>query len=572
MLDLATIDVLRADHPLLTLAIVIVVGTCLGLAARRLRLPAITGQILGGVALGQTESVLFDDAHLSALQPLTHFALGLMAVTVGAHLNVRKLRNAGRRLVFILLAEVTLVPALVFGAVWTFGHTTKTLALLLAASAIATAPATIVAVAKEARARGIFVKTLIGAVALNNMACMFLFEVARAFTAPINGGGDGGVDLIAGPLGKLGLALLIGGAVALAMETAGRFFTRSDRLATAGMISIVTTLGLASYLGASPLLACLFLGLVQANVMLTKETLVDSIFEDFQPVILAVFFTLAGLHLSFEHAATAGMLALLLFVARAAGKLLAGRAAMHLARAPEKVRKNLGMALIPQAGVAVALVILIQDDPDFAHVSELFSAAVLTVVTFNEILGPLLARLALERCGEAGMDRLRLIDFLQEENIVTDFHAATKREAIQRLVDLLVHSHHLQIDRDALLASVLERERQASTCFGGGLAVPHGILPDGHRMAGVMAISRGGLEFPTPDGRPVHCMVLLVTAEAERDRHLQVLGTLARMIGIDPVFQARLFDAKSPAHASELLHGEESEHFNYFLEDEPATA
>jgi hypothetical protein len=67
-------------------------------------------------------------------------------------------------------------------------------------------------------------------------------------------------------------------------------------------------------------------------------------------------------------------------------------------------------------------------------------------------------------------------------------------------------------------------------------------------------------------------MVLLVTAEAERDRHLQVLGTLARMIGIDPVFQARLFDAKSPAHASELLHGEESEHFNYFLEDEPATA
>ena len=110
-----------------------------------------------------------------------------------------------------------------------------------------------------------------------------------------------------------------------------------------------------------------------------------------------------------------------------------------------------------------------------------------------------------------------------------------------------------------------EREAQASTCLGGGLAVPHGILPSGYPMVGAMALSREGLGFETPDGRPVHCMVLLGTSPEERDRHLQVLAALARTIGVDPAFQEQLFNSTSAAHAWEILHGEDSEDFNYFL-------
>jgi mannitol/fructose-specific phosphotransferase system IIA component (Ntr-type) len=200
-------------------------------------------------------------------------------------------------------------------------------------------------------------------------------------------------------------------------------------------------------------------------------------------------------------------------------------------------------------------------------VAGFFSAVVLTVVTVNEIVGPILARLALERAGEVGRDRLRLIDFLQEEHIVTNFRANSMEDAIERLTDLLLRTHETPATREQLLASVLEREAEQSTCLGGGLAVPHGILPEGGAMAGVMAISREGLPFATPDGRPVHCMVLLATANEERQRHLQVLATLARTVGVDRAFQAQLFDARHAAHAYELLHGEESEDFNYFLED-----
>jgi mannitol/fructose-specific phosphotransferase system IIA component (Ntr-type) len=294
----------------------------------------------------------------------------------------------------------------------------------------------------------------------------------------------------------------------------------------------------------------------------------DRIFDDFEPAILTVFFTLAGMHLSLDHLERAGLLAALYLGARTMGKLLAADLALRAAQATEAVRRNLGLALVPQAGVAVGLVLLIQEDPRFADLSGLFAAVVLTVVTINEIVGPVLTRLALARAGEVGRDRLRLIDFLQEEQILTDFSADSKQAAIERLVDLLIRTHGLRgVDRDALLASVLDRERQGSTCLGGGLAVPHGILPDGETMVGVMALSREGLDFETPDGRPVHCLVLLGTAPDERERHLQVLAALARTVGSDHDFQGQLFDAESPAHAYELLHGEESEHFNYFMEE-----
>ncbi len=559
------VDLLHHAGPLLILAIIIMVGIVFGSAARRVGLPGITGQILAGIVMGQAGLQLFEPEALESLEPLTRIALGLIAVTVGAHLSVKRLRNAGRRLFLLMLAESLVIPLVVFGALWGTGITSPDLALLLGAVAIATAPATIVAIVKETRSKGVFVKTLVAAVALNNMSCIILFEVARSFTAmgaPADSNGPA-----TGPAGDLLLAVAIGGAIAIAMEQYARLAVRPDRVATGAVVALVLTAGLAAALDVSSLLACLVLGMIQSNVTRTRNHLVDSVFADFEPAILAIFFTLAGMHLPFEALAAGGAAAGVYFVARFAGKLLAAEVAMRMARATDRVRRNLGLALIPQAGVAVGLVIVIQGDPAFAEVAGLFTGIVLSVVTINEVVGPLLTRIALGRAGEIGRDRIRLIDFLQEENIAVDFRADAKEAAIARLVDLTISSHELHgIDRKALLQSVLDREAEASTCLGGGLAVPHGILPEGYPMVGVMAISREGLDFDTPDGVKVHCVVLLATAPEERDRHLQVLASLARTIGIDLAFQDELFNAMSPAHAYEILHGEESEDFNYFLE------
>jgi fructose PTS system EIIBC or EIIC component len=552
--------------PLLTLAIVIVAGVAFGSLARLVGLPGITGQILVGIVIGSGLHV-FEERSVEGLRPVTHFALGLMAVSVGAHLNLKRMRNAGKRLALLLVGEGLITPLVVLLAVRWMPGMSLGASLLLGAIAVSTAPATIVALVKETRSKGVFVKTLVAAVALNNMACILLFELARSYAhAEITGATTG---LVRALLVPLVLPALLGAAAAVGMQAANRMVVRPDLLSTAGFLAILLTSGLSDYLGVSPLLSCLFLGIVQTNLTPAREKLVDTLFANFEPAILAVFFTLAGMELHFDHARTFGLVALAYFAARAAGKLVATGVAMRLAGATERVRRFLGLSLLPQAGLAIGLVLLLQDDEVLqqqAGTVELLLGVVLTAVTLSELVGPVLTRVALSRSGELGMDRSRLLDFIQEENIVTGFDAGTKEEAIERLVDHMIRSHHLDVDRRTLLETVLEREAQASTCLGGGLAVPHATLPDGHPMVGVMGISREGLAFPTPDGRPVHCVALFGTSKQERERHLQVLATLARTVGTDPAFQDRLFHATSPAHAAEILHGEASEGFNYFLE------
>ena len=566
----AALEVLHHAEPLLLLAMILVAGTICGALFRLLGLPGITGQILGGIALGGAGLGLFSEHSLSGLEPITDIALSLIAVTVGAHLHIPRLRNAVRRLSYLLLAESTITPLLVGSAVYLLGDVSLELAILFAAVSIDTAPATIVALVREARAKGVFVKTLIAAVALNNTACIVVFELSRALIATDFELRSDQLWTLHGPLSQILGPLLLGSFAAVVLDRVTRLKLGPERIATAAVATLMLTSSLASAVGISPMLACLVLGAVQTNIAQSRSHLIDSVFATFEPAILSVFFTLAGMHLSLEHLNLAGLIAVVFFFARFGGKLLASNLALRAAGATDRVRRNLGLALVPQAGVAVGLVLLIQEDGRFEAVAGLFTAVVLSVVTLNEIVGPVLTRAALQRAGEVGRDRLRLIDFLQEEHIVTDFVAPTKEIAISRLVDLMLRGRGTGsgcIDRERLLASVLERESQGSTCLGGGLAVPHGILPEGEPMAGVMALSRRGLAFDTPDGRPVHCMVLLGTAPEERDRHLQVLAVLARTVGSDRDFQERLVDSRSPAHAYELLHGEESEDFNYFMDD-----
>ena len=122
-------------------------------------------------------------------------------------------------------------------------------------------------------------------------------------------GGGFGSDL-AGQLSELLVAAGIGAGTAIVMDVFTRFAVRPDRLATAAVVALVFASGVADALDVSPMLACLFLGFVQTNLTRTREQLVDSVFADFEPAILTVFFTLAGMHLSLDQIGLAGLVAL----------------------------------------------------------------------------------------------------------------------------------------------------------------------------------------------------------------------------------------------------------------------
>jgi PTS system fructose-specific IIC component len=562
-------SILPSDSPLFVLAVLLASGALCGQMARKVHLPSVTGQILAGILLGPSVFHVFGHEAAEGLRPIVHFALGLIAVDVGTHLHLRRLRNAFRRLGILLLLEVTLTPLLVYLALVLGLRQDWTFAVLFGALAISTAPATVLAIVKETRAKGVYVRTLIAAVALNNIACIALFEMASAAVKVTLDPGNSTttVDVLLAPLVQLGGAVLLGGTVGLALILGTKHVIQTEQVTTVSIISIFLTTGIADFLDISNLLACLFLGVTIVNLAPEKEEIGHRVFVNFEPAVLAVFFTLAGFELNFEFLTSGWVLVMLFVLSRAAGKIGSGFVAMTLAGGTTNVRRYLGLGLIPQAGVAVGLLLQLGDDPIFESISPLVLAVGVASVAVNEIVGPITTRVGLARSGNLGQDRPRLIDFIHEENIATDFQAATKEEALGKLVDLLINSHGLQLDRDDFLAEILARESIMSSCIGRGLAVPHGSLPEGADLVGVMAINRTGLPLESPDGLPLRCLVLLAAPPEDGGRFMEVQGVLARNIGANYSLQLQLYNAKSAAHAYEVLHAEEFEDINYFLAD-----
>jgi len=556
-------------NTLLILAVILVTGTISGAIAKQFHLPSVTGQIACGILLGTSVLGVLNEKSLHTLEPLVDFALGLMAVTVGSHLNFRRLKVARHRLFFLLILEATLTPFLVYGGVTLLSQTPWYTALLLAAIAVETAPATMLALVKETDSKGTFVTTLMAAVALNNLLCIVLFELARTISraAIAPAGAFVAADLIV-PLIQIGKSLLLGFVSGTTLIACTRNLIRSDRLATLSLTAILLTAGIAAQLDLSVLLACLCFGVTLANLTPEKEEIGHRVFDSFESAIFAVFFTVAGMELRFGSLATGGFLAAIVFSARAVGKLSAGWLGMTLAGATPRFRSWIGVSMLPQAGLSIGLMLLIAEDETFASISDLFLAVVLTLVLMNEAVGPILTRLGLRRSGDFGRRRARVLDFLSEHNITTRLVGPTKAAAIRQLVDLAVSVHKLPLDANSLFDEVMKAEAATSTCVGAGLALPHARLEAGDRIIGAMGISHKGLNVPTPDGRPVHCMVLILTPKSMPERHLQVLSALSQSIGRDAVIQHALYHINSPAQAEELLHlDEQFDGWNDYLDE-----
>ena len=241
---------------------------------------------------------------------------------------------------------------------------------------------------------------------------------------------------------------------------------------------------------------------------------------------------------------------------------------MSLAHAPNGVRNNLGFALIPHGGVAVGLIILVQDNPNLADVSEIVTTVALAALAINQLLGPSAARFALNRAGEADKDMPRLLDFLDEHHIAVDIAGNTREDVIRSLVArLYTTADRPSISQEGFVEKVLEREQVATTCLSEGLMVPHAILDEGQEITGILGISSKGLDLGAPDGHPIHAVLLLATPETDRKRHLEVLSAFATAITRNVNLREQLYHARSAAHAYDVLHAEEAEDINYFIED-----
>ena len=138
-----------------------------------------------------------------------------------------------------------------------------------------------------------------------------------------------------------------------------------------------------------------------------------------------------------------------------------------------------------------------------------------------------------------------LADLLVEGRVKVPLAAGTKDEVFKELVELVAAK--LAPGSEApILAAVRDREREMTTGFGAGVAIPHGRTPVVDELAIAAGVTRDPIDYGAIDGEPVRLVFLLVGPETAAGEHVRTLARIARLVR-RPEVRGALLDAPTTA-------------------------
>lgn len=379
-----------------TLGILLLGGLAVEWVGRHLPLPRVTLLILFGVLIGPDALNLLPDAAVDTwFRSITTLAMVMIGFLVGERFSLDRLRIRGRLILTMSAVEALGTAAVVTAGMLAFGAPVE-LALLLGGIAPATAPASTYDVVQESRANGPFTETLLGIIGLDDAWCLLIFGLASAVTASIIGEGSASVFIYQG-IREIGGAILLGSLLGVAAGILTQRIDPGQPTLIEAIAIVLLTAGVAMLFDLSYILTAVVLGAVMTNLARHHDKAFHEI-EHLEWPLLLLFFVLAGASLHIEDLAAIGALGFAYIILRVVGKLVGARLGANLADADTTTRKWTGLALMPQAGVALGLALLAnQRFPEVGEV--LLPLAVASTVIF-EVLGPSGTRLALRQSGE----------------------------------------------------------------------------------------------------------------------------------------------------------------------------
>jgi Kef-type K+ transport system membrane component KefB/nucleotide-binding universal stress UspA family protein len=395
----------------LGIAVLLSAGLLAGWLARLLRLPSVTGYILAGLVLGPSFFGLIAMETLGQqLEHFTQIALMLIAFGIGEHIELRRLKGIARDVGFISVVQAlgtflcvaggTAVTAWLVAAPDTDPTYHLVLGLLLGSVAIATAPATLLHIVRECGAKGPLTSTLLAVVAFVDGIAIMMFGLAVSIAHQLTGPGtESTLRAVAVGVSEIVCSVGIGIITGLLLDfVLNKLHSRGEML-TGGLALLLLCGEITSVLHFSPLLAGMAAGFTIINRAERDVRLFRAI-NAFEPPIYVLFFTLAGAHMDLGALKIAGWIGIIYFVTRVFGKYFGTLAGGLLSGAPPVVRNYMGLALVPQAGVAIGLVLLISNDPPLALWSTVITPVVLAGVVLSELSGPFFAKYTLDKAGE----------------------------------------------------------------------------------------------------------------------------------------------------------------------------
>lgn len=137
---------------------------------------------------------------------------------------------------------------------------------------------------------------------------------------------------------------------------------------------------------------------------------------------------------------------------------------------------------------------------------------------------------------------MELTDLVAPGAVAFKLRPANKKQLLQQLA---AHAARLSgLDERKVFERLSEREKLGSTGVGGGIAIPHGKLPNLQRLFGVLATLDHPVDFDALDDQPVDLAFCLLAPEGAGADHLKALSRVSRLLR-DKAMVAKLRGAQS---------------------------
>ena len=403
---------------LVGLAIALIGGLMLSRLTKLVNLPAVTAYLVAGLLIGpffigglKLPGVGFNTLEqVEALSIITQTALGFIAFTIGNEFRLSQLRSTGAKAITIGILQAVIATIVVDIALVALHFAFPDMisipcALTLGAIASATAPAATLMVVRQYKADGPMTRLLMLVVAIDDAVGLLLFSASFGIATALANGHVSLIGVVAEPIIEIVLSIILGSGMGLLLNWAEQFFHSRSKRMTISIAFVLLTAGISMlsfnigpvHCGFSLLLVCMMTGTVFCNVCPTSEELMERV-DNWTMPLNVLFFVISGaeLDLNVLSQPVTLIVGILYIIARSLGKYFGSFFSCSLTGQPEPITRNLGITLLPQAGVALGMA---QTAGSLAG-GELVRNVVLFSVLVYELVGPALTKRSLLAVGE----------------------------------------------------------------------------------------------------------------------------------------------------------------------------
>ncbi len=448
---------------IISIAFMLIGGFLMTRITKKLKLPNVTAYIISGIIMGPYCLDLIPDTIITGMDFIADIALAFIAFSTGEFFRFSILKKNGVKVVIITILEALFASILVFIVTFFILKLDFVFSLVLSALASATAPASTVMTIRQTEAKGDFVDTLLQVVALDDVVGLIAFSIAISVALASSTGTFHFLSIVKPIVTNIGV-LILGGFFGFLMKLLMPKKRSTDNRLIISIAMLFAFCGICAILDVSPLLGCMSMGMIYINI--TND---DKLFKQlnyFSPPILLLFFVRSGLNFKLDALVDTSqsigtvsllVIGILYFITRIVGKYMGAFLGCLATKKSSKVRNYLGLALIPQAGVAIGLATLGARTLG-GETGNALQTIILASSVLYELIGPACAKLSLYLSGSYSnkLEDLTPEPVLSSSSKPTEVELLIERiQAIQK--ELPKHENNISEEEQAFMDAAEEQ-------------------------------------------------------------------------------------------------------------------